>query len=391
MKTAIIHYWLVGMRGGEKVLEALCEIFPAADIFTHVYRPAGISPALNARTIRTTFIDRLPLAAKLYQKYLPLMPLALEQLDLRAYDLVVSSESGPAKGVITRPDALHLCYCHTPMRYVWSMYHDYLAEAGAPVRLVMPWIMHRMRQWDFQAASRVDAFAANSNYVAQQIRKYYRREAEVIHPPVAVDGFAPSEDIEEFYLCVGQLTRYKRIDLAIVAANALARRLVIIGDGEEAVPLRAMAGPTVTFLGRQDDAVLRRYYAACRALIFPGKEDFGIVPLEAMASGRPVLAYRAGGALETVLDGVTGLFFDDQSPESLMAAMRTFEGRAQEFSPARLVEHAGQFGPDRFRQRFVDFVQRNAAAHWRDGSNPAPADLGPTETAAATWPRRLRA
>jgi glycosyltransferase involved in cell wall biosynthesis len=365
MKTAIVHYWLVGMRGGEKVLEALGDIFPAADIFTHVYRPAAVSVALNRHHIRTTFINNLPFAATQYQKYLPLMPLALEQLDLRAYDLVVSSESGPTMGVITRPDALHLCYCHTPMRYVWSMYQDYLAGANPLIRSVMPLDMHRLRMWDFQAAARVDGFATNSHYVARQIEKYYRRDAEVIHPPVEIERFAPSDGVEDFYLCAGQLARYKRVDLAIVAANALGRRLIVIGDGENARHLRKIAGPTVTFLGRQDDDVLRRHYATCRALIFPGIEDFGIVPVEAMASGRPVLAYRAGGALETVVEGVTGLFFDEQTAESLMTTMLEFEARAHAFSSARLVQHAKGFARGVFRQRFVDFVQRSTAAQKR--------------------------
>jgi glycosyltransferase involved in cell wall biosynthesis len=362
MKTAIIHYWLVGMRGGEKVLQTLCDVFPAAEIFTHVYRPSAVSAALNSRTIRTTFINRLPFAATQYQKYLPLMPLALEQLDLRDYDLVISSESGPAKGVITRPDALHVCYCHTPMRYAWSMYHDYLAEANPFVRSVMPWVMHRLRQWDFQAAARVDAFAANSRYVARQIEKYYRRDAEVIYPPVETDRFAPSDEVEDFYLCVGQLVRYKRVDLAIAAVNALGRRLVVIGDGKDAAYLRQMAGPTVTFLGRQDETVIGRHYATCRALIFPGKEDFGIVPVEAMASGRPVLAFGAGGALETVVEGTTGLFFQEQTLASLIATILEFEARAHEFSSSRLVEHAKRFAPSVFRQHIVDFVHRSAAA-----------------------------
>jgi glycosyltransferase involved in cell wall biosynthesis len=387
MKIAIIHYWLVGMRGGEKVLEALCDIFPGADVFTHVHRPAKLSQTLNRRSIRTTFIDRLPFAGTQYQKYLPLMPLALEQLDLSAYDLVISSESGPAKGVITRPDALHLCYCHTPMRYVWSMYHEYLAEANPFIRRIMPLVAHRLRQWDFQSAARVDAFAANSRYVARQIGKYYRRDAEIIHPPVNIAGFAPSQEIGDFYLYVGELVRYKRVDLAVAAANALGRPLVVIGAGKDAAFLRAMAGPTVIFLGRQDDDVVRRYYATCRALIFPGREDFGMVPVEAMASGRPVLAFGAGGALETVIDRKTGLLFAEQTTESLVAAILAFEEREREFSPAVLCDHASRFSPSLFRQRFLDFAQRSIAAHWRDGGTTP---LGLDEAARAA-PHRLRA
>lgn len=274
MKVAIVHYWLVGMRGGESVVEALGEMFPQADIFTHVCRPDQISEPIKRHRIRTTFIARLPFASKLYKKYLPLMPLALEQLDLRDYDLVISSESGPAKGVIVRPDAVHICYCHTPMRYAWNMYHDYLKSAPAMIWVVMPWLMHRLRLWDALSAARVDFFIANSQNVAQRIRRYYGRSAVVVYPPVAVEDFAAASDSkpmsETFYLYVGELVAYKRIDLAIAAFNQMKKMLVIIGDGEEYHALKKLAGPTIQFLGRQDFSVLRKYFANCRAFVYPG-------------------------------------------------------------------------------------------------------------------------
>ena len=358
MKVAIVHYWLIGMRGGEKVVEALCEMYPDADIYTHVYNPASISPTINRHQIRTTFISRLPGALRWYQRYLPLMPLALEQLDLRAYDLVISSESGPAKGVVISPGTLHICYCHTPMRYVWDMYHDYLAETGRVTRWVMRPVMHYLRLWDLLSAFRVDHFIANSRYVSKRIAKHYRRQSDVIHPPVSVADFFVADTTEDYYLMVGQLVSYKRTDIAIQAFNKLKRKLVIIGEGDQYEHLSRMAGPTITLLGRQPFAVIREHYAKCRALIFPGVEDFGIVPLEAMASGRPVIAYRAGGALETVAEGKTGLFFDIQSAQSLADAVTHYEAHAASFIPASIRAHAEAFQVSRFKQEMQSLITR---------------------------------
>lgn len=356
MKVALIHYWLVGMRGGEKVLESLCEIFPEADIFTHVYSPDSISDTIKSHKVSTTFIQKFPRATQKYQSYLPLMPLALEQLDLRGYDLVISSESGPAKGVIVSPGTPHICYCHTPMRYVWDMYHDYFENAGRFIRLLMPPLIHYLRLWDFASASRVDHFVANSEFVAKRIEKHYRRHAAVINPPVFTNDFAVSDVSDDFYLMVGQLVRYKRTDLAVEAFNLSGRRLVIIGDGEEFEDIKQQAGPTVTVMGRQPFSVIRDHYSRCRALIFPGVEDFGIVPLEAMASGRPVIAFRKGGALETVIDRVTGLFFDQQTPQTLNAAVTKFEASIDLFNPQTIRNHALLFDKEAFKQKFLAFV-----------------------------------
>jgi len=357
VRVAIVHYWLVTMRGGEKVVEALCELFPQADIFTNVYDPEAMSPTIRRHKVTTTFIQKLPHAKKKYQSYLPLMPLALEQLDLRAYDLIISSESGPAKGVLTRPDALHICYCHTPMRYVWDMYFDYRASTGALKKLLMLPLMHYLKMWDYVSAGRVDHFIANSNFVASRIAKHYRRSAEVIHPPVATTDFSPSSDHEDFYLVMGQLVGYKRVDIAVGAFNCLGRRLVIIGEGEALADVKRLAGPNVEVLGRQPFSVIKDHLSRCRALIFPGVEDFGIVPVEAMACGKPVIAYKAGGALETVVDGVTGLFFDQQTSDSLIEAVQRFEASESSFDTLRIAEHARTFDKEIFKKKMSDFIQ----------------------------------
>lgn len=347
-RVALVHYWLVGMRGGEKVLEALCEIFPEADIFTHVYVPDAVSETIRRHRVKTTFIASLPKAARLYKRYLPVMPLALEQLDLRGYDLIISSESGPAKGIIPPEAAVHLCYCHSPMRYLWNMFHDYRARSGRLTRLVMPPLSHYLRLWDTVSASRVDRFVANSATVARRIRRYYGREAGVVWPPVDVDAFRPVPDGErgEYMLMVGELVRYKRPDLAVAAFNRMKRKLVVIGGGEMLDEIRRLAGPTVTVMGPRPFADLQHHYARCRALIFPGEEDFGIVPVEAMASGRPVIAYGSGGATETVVPGLTGTLFDEQSIEAILDAVEGFHDAA--FDPAAIAAHAEKFSRRRF-------------------------------------------
>ncbi len=349
MRVAIVHYWLCKMRGGEAVIEALCEMFPEADLFTHVYDEEAMSATIRKHRVTTTFINKLPAAKKLYQTYLPLMPHALEALDLSAYDLVISSESGPAKGVITRPDALHLCYCHSPMRYLWDQYHAYRRTAGFAARLAMPILFPPLRQWDVTSAARVDHFIANSTSVAERIRKYWRREADVIAPPVSVARFGPKRR-EDFYLYVGELAPYKRADLAIEACTRMHRKLVVIGDGSEAKALQRRAGPSVTFLGRASDEVVADHYARCRAFLFPAEEDFGIVAVEAMASGRPVIAFGRGGARDSVIDGETGLFFQEQSVDAMAAAITRFEARENAFDDERIQAHARQFSREAFKR-----------------------------------------
>lgn len=356
MKVAIVHYWFVGMRGGERVIEALCRLYPDADIYTHVYVPDRVSQTIRDHRVTTSFINSLPRAPRLYQRYLPLMPMALEQLDLRGYDLIISSESGPAKGIIPPPNALHVCYCHSPMRYLWNMFHDYRERSGMLTRALMTPLAHYLRNWDAVSAMRVDDYVANSETVADRLKRYYRRDATVIHPPVDVTSFEPvaAADVSDSYLMVGELVGYKRPDLAVQAFNQMGRKLTIIGGGEMLGEIKRLAGPTVEVLGPQPFPVLRHHYARAKSLIFPGEEDFGLVPVESMASGRPVIAFGRGGATETVVDGLTGTFFHEQSVEAISAAVQRLEQMT--IDPANLVRHAERFSTARFEQRFAAHV-----------------------------------
>lgn len=355
-RTAIIHYWLVGMRGGERVLERLIRLFPRADIFTHVYIPDAVSDTIRARPVRTTFIQKLPGAQRHYQKYLSLMPLALEQLDLRGYDLILSSESGPAKGVIVPPRALHVCYCHSPMRYLWDHYTDYLRSAGLITRLLMPMLTHGLREWDYASSARVDRFIANSSFIQQRIEKSYRRPSAVVYPPVDVSLFQPSDEIDPQYLWVGQMTPYKRADIAVDAFNELGLPLLMVGEGQMLRDLKARARPNVTIVPRLGFDELRRAYARCRALVFTAEEDFGIVPVEAMASGRPVLAYGRGGTLDTIQPGASGLFFPEQTKDSLIAAVEAMEAWLPQFNPADAIRNAHRFAPERFDEGVLSVI-----------------------------------
>lgn len=359
MRVALIHYWLTNMRGGEHVLKAFGDMFPEADIFTHVVDRNRISDGLKSHRIETTFVSKMPFARKHYQKYLPFMPRALEEIDLSAYDLVISSESGPAKGVIPRPDAFHMCYCHSPMRYIWDLYHQYQGSAGFLARQMFPGIAHRLRTWDVTSAARVDQFVANSSFVAKRIDKYYRREAEVIFPPVATDEFEKGavDTPDDYYLAAGEFVGYKRFDIAVDAFTKLGKPLVVIGDGEQAKDLRKRAGKNVKFLGRVPFSQLKEHFARCRALVFPGEEDFGMVPVEVMASGRPVIAYGRGGALDTVRHGETGALFHDQSVDGLIEAVERFE--SMRFDQAAIQTHARSFGLGPFRQKVAALLARN--------------------------------
>lgn len=361
-RVAIIHYWLVGMRGGERVLERLIRLYPDADIFTHVYVPEAMSELIRARPVHTTFIQRLPGAVRHYQKYLPLMPMALEELDLRGYDLVISSESGPAKGVIAPPDALHLCYCHSPMRYLWDHYHGYRASAGRLSRLVMPTLFHRLRAWDVTSAARVDSIVANSHFIQRRIQRAWGRESTVVFPPVSVAEFSPLRDVSDSYLWVGQMTSYKRADLALDAFNRLGLPLLMVGDGEMAAELQRRAGSNISFRPRLSFAELKHAYANCRALIFTAEEDFGIVPVEANASGRPVIAFGSGGITDSIVPDETGLFFAEQTVDALIDAVARFEGWLPHFSPDAAVANAARFAPERFDEGIVQAVACARAA-----------------------------
>ncbi len=357
-RVAIIHYWFVTMRGGERVIERLLHLFPDADLFTHVFDENAVSDVIRARKVTTSFIQRLPGARRHYQKYLPLMPMALEHLDLRGYDLVISSESGPAKGVIAAPDAMHLCYVHSPMRYLWDHYHDYRNTAGALTRAAMPWLFHKLRTWDAISASRVDHLVANSHFIQQRISRAWGQPSTVVYPPVETDLFRPADTIEPHYLWVGQMTPYKRADLAVEAFNALKLPLLMIGTGEMAPEIKRLAGPNIRIVDRMSFADLRKAYATSRALLYTAEEDFGIVPVEMMASGRPVLAYGRGGALETIEQGVTGLCFPEQTVPSVIAGVQAMEQWLPSFDPAVAVARAQTFSPEKFDAGILEVLRR---------------------------------
>ena len=356
MKVAIIHYWFVNWRGGEKVIEALLDLYPNADIYTHVYDEKATESRLKGKKINTTFINSLPAAKKHYQKYLPLMPMALEQLDLRDYDLVISSESGPAKGITVAPDSLHVCYCHSPMRYVWDMYPDYLASTGKFTKLLMRPLIHYLKMWDRLSADRVDHFIANASFIEKRINKFYRREASVIYPPVEIEEFIYKEEKEDFYLVLGQLTPYKRADLVVDAFLKNGKKLVVIGTGEQYASLKEKSNDNISILGRQDWSECKKYLSNAKALIFPGVEDFGMVPVEAMASGTPVIAFAKGGALETVVDKVTGLYFYEQTVDKLNDCISDFEENYLSFDCKEIRAHAKKFSKSNFKENFKLFV-----------------------------------
>jgi glycosyltransferase involved in cell wall biosynthesis len=308
--------------------------------------------------VRTSFMQKLPLVTKHHQPYLPLYPFAMEKLDLRGYDLVLSSSSAFAKGVITRPETMHICYCHTPMRWCWN-YEEYVEreQLGAVARSILPFMITGLRIWDQVSAARVDHFIANSPVIAERIRKYYRREAAYIPPPVEAKRFPFDPNIipENYFLILSRLVPYKRIDLAIEACNRLQLPLVIIGGGRDEERLKHLAGPTIRFMGRLPDEEVIHYFTHCRAFLFPGEEDFGITPLEAQACGRPIIAYGAGGALASIIDGVTGLFFHEQTVDSLAAALTAFDEHA--FDPHIIHNHALEFDTSRFSRRMLQFIE----------------------------------
>ena len=373
MRVAIVHEWLTNLAGSERVVLALARLFPGAPVYTSVHDPARLGPAFAHLDVRETFLGRVPGARRRHQLLLPFLPLAFEQLDMRGYDLVLCSHHACAHGVIADARALTVAYVHTPMRYAWSMAPDYQATLPAAARLATAPLLHALRMWDRAASQRVDRYVANSREVAGRIRRCWGREAEVVAPPVRVGDFAGglARDPGEHFLVVSRLVPYKRVELAVAAAKAAKRSLRVVGDGPLYKQLRRAAGPETTFLGTLTDAEVRAEYAACRALLFPGLEDFGIVPVEAMASGRPVIAYGRGGALDTVVPGVSGWLVGDQTAEAFAAAMRRAE--AEPLAPAAIARHAALFDEAAFDARLGAMI-----AHWYAEHVEAPR---PTPTA----------
>jgi glycosyltransferase involved in cell wall biosynthesis len=373
LKVALIFYWFVGHGGGEKVADILAEMFPQADLFCLVAEPSTMPPRLQTHRLTTSFLQHIPGARRWYRHFLPLHPLALEQLDLSGYDLVISLESGPTKGVLTHTDTCHICYCFSPMRYIWDLYPAYRRQLGKIVGSAFSLTAHYMRMWDLASASRVDYFGSISHTVAARVQKIYRRDAPVIYPPVNISAGYLAEQHDDYYLVAGRLVDYKRVDLAIEACNQLKRRLRVIGKGDQYEKLRKIAGPQVEFLGYADDQTLRENYAHCRALLFPGEEDFGIVPVEAQSFGRPVIAFGRGGAVETVIGFVaneigppascTGSFFSEQTPESLAEAILQFEAVEKEFSPAYIRSQTQRFDTPRFKSEMFTFINTCLADH----------------------------
>ncbi|MEK6650188.1 MAG: glycosyltransferase [Bacteroidota bacterium] len=362
LRVALVHDWLTGMRGGEKCLEVLCELFPDAPLFTLLHVPGSVSSAIESRPIRTSFVQRLPGSADHYRRYLPLFPRAIESFDLTDFEVVVSTSHCVAKGAIVRPGTLHVCYCQTPMRYVWDQYKEYFGKgrAGLATRMAMGVAAPYLRRWDVRTADRVHHFIANSQNVRERIQRIYRRDAEVIFPPVDVDRFTVSLEPREYFLMVTAMVPYKRVDLAVEAFNRSGKKLLIVGKGPDLERLRAIAHPNVEFLGWRSDEELARLYRKAIALVFPGEEDFGIVPLEAMASGTPVIAFAKGGALETVVDGVTGVYFRERTVDALLAALE--QASRVSWNPARMRQHTLSFSRDTYRTHMKDSLRRHVAA-----------------------------
>lgn len=358
MRVALVHDYLNQYGGAERVLTAFCEMFPDAPIYTLVYDAKLTGFAFEGRKIKTSFLQKIPLAASRH-RYFPLfMPYAIEQFDLSSYDLVLSDSGSYAKGVITKPSALHISYCHTPHRYVWDNSHKLIEEFGYPklLKVLSPLFMTYVRIWDAQAAQRPDAFIANSEFVRRRMKKYYGRDAQVIYPPLNWERFSIQEPAD-YFLMVGRMVPYKKFSLAVEAFNRLGFNLKIIGDGPARKKLEKRARSNIEFLGLISEPYLAEYYARAQALIFPQEEDFGVVAAESMASGRPVIAYRGGGAVEIIKEGEDGIFFDEQTPSSLIDAMGRFQNI--QFDPHLIRQHAMRFDKGRFKEEIGNFIDQN--------------------------------
>lgn len=360
MRIALVHDYLVQYGGAERVLEALCEIWPNAPIYTLLHNPKAVHGKFDQKTIRTSFLQKIPFAKKHHRIFPPLMMMGIEQFNFNYYDIVISDSSSFAKNIVTGPGTLHISYCHTPMRYGWDDCQYYTQEFSFPraVKRFVPLLMNYIRMWDFYSTAGVDSFIANSKFVSTRIKKYYGRDSFVINPPVEVENFkiVPKEKIGGYFLLVGRMMKYKRMDLAIEAFNELKLPLKIAGRGMEHSALKKIAGPTIEFLGRVSDKELEKLYSEAQAFLFPQEEDFGIVAIEALASGRPVIAYRGGDIVEHVQEGKTGVFFDEQSVESLIEAVKRFQ--RIDFDSEYIRSSSLKFGKDRFKKEIREFVEK---------------------------------
>lgn len=365
MKFALVHDWLVTIGGAEKALEAIYELYPT-DVYTLLKAEETLKGSIFEKAnIKTSFIQKMPKATKLYRNYLPLFPFAIEQFDLSSYDVIISSSHAVAKGVLTNSNQLHICYCHTPIRYAWDLYQEYLRESALDKGLksmLARYFLHKIRLWDVVSANRVDYFIAISNYIAKRIKKVYRKDAKVIYPPVEADKFEVYTKKENFYLTASRLVPYKRIDLIVKAFSKMPdKKLVVIGDGPDFEKIKQVASKNVEMLGYQPFHALRDYMSKAKAFIFAAEEDFGIVPVEAQACGTPVIAYAKGGALETVVDGESGLFFKSQTIEDVVGAVKKFEAMEDSFDAFKIRKNAERFNKDRFKKEFKEFVEQKTA------------------------------
>lgn len=365
LRVAIVHDWLTGMRGGERCLEVFAELFPQADLYTLIHRPGSVSPPVESLRIRTSFLQRLPSIEHYYRYLLPVFPAAIATWRLSGYDLVLSSSHSVAKNVWVPHTTPHVCYCYTPMRYMWDLFDDYFGRkrVGFVIHAAASLMRSFFTRWDRSSSARVDRFIAISKCVADRILRHYNRDSHIIYPFVDCSRFRLTDDVSNYYLIVSAMVPYKRIDIAVKAMNQLKRRLIIVGEGQESNSLRSLAGPTVTFTGYLNDEEIAKLYAHARAFIFPGIEDFGITPLESQASGRPVIAFAAGGALETVVgldneDGrsPTGLFFYNQTPDDLAEAILDFERQQGEFDPSIALKNALIFDRPVFKETIMNFL-----------------------------------
>lgn len=357
MKVAIVHDWLTNMGGAEKIIKILHGMFPDAPIYTLVYDKDNMPNEFKSMDIRTSVLQKIPFSKKKYQSLLPLMPTAVEQFNLSDYDVVISSSTCCAKGIITGTDTLHICYCNTPMRYGWDFYHNYIENKNRLSKVMIAFSMNYIRLWDRLSADRVDNFISNSNNVSKRIRKHYKRESKVIYPPVDTGFYTPSNENEDYYLIVSRLVPYKRVDLAIKVFNELGLPLIIIGEGSELKTYIRVVKNNIKLMGKLSDDEVRDYYRKCKAFIFPGEEDFGITPVEAQACGRPVIAFGKGGALETVVNDKTGIFFNEQNTESLKEAVLSLEKNISQFDKEVIRQHSLKFSIDRFREEMNKFIK----------------------------------